>query len=34
MALIVAHNFRLKGVATLLGAMRRLRTEGRCAQCD
>ncbi len=29
MALIVAHNFRLKGVATLLGAMRRLQTEGR-----
>ena len=29
MALIVAHNFRLKGVATLLGAMRRLQTAGR-----
>ncbi len=29
MALIVAHNFRLKGVATLLGAMRRLRTADR-----
>ena len=29
MALIVAHNFRLKGVATLLRAMRRLRTAGR-----
>ena len=31
MALIVAHNFRLKGVATLLGAMRRLRTAGGAA---
>ena len=29
MALIVAHNFRLKGVATLLAAMRRLQTAGR-----
>ncbi len=29
MALIVAHNFRLKGVATLLRAMRRLKTAGR-----
>ena len=28
-ALIVAHNFRLKGVATLLQAMRRLRGAGR-----
>ena len=28
MALIVAHNFRLKGVTTLLHAMRRLRTAG------
>jgi UDP-glucose:(heptosyl)LPS alpha-1,3-glucosyltransferase len=29
LALIVAHNFRLKGVATLLGAMRRLAAAGR-----
>ncbi len=29
MVLVVAHNFRLKGVATLLRAMRRLRTAGR-----
>ncbi|MGA2256656.1 MAG: glycosyltransferase family 4 protein, partial [Thermoguttaceae bacterium] len=29
MALIVAHNFRLKGVATLLGTIRRLQTAGR-----
>jgi len=28
-ALIVAHNFRLKGVATLLASLRRLRTAGR-----
>src|SRR5208283_3706932 len=28
-ALIVAHNFRLKGVATLLASLRRLRTDGR-----
>ena len=28
-ALIVAHNFRLKGVATLLASMRRLQTAGR-----
>jgi UDP-glucose:(heptosyl)LPS alpha-1,3-glucosyltransferase len=29
LALIVAHNFRLKGVATLLGALRRLQAAGR-----
>jgi UDP-glucose:(heptosyl)LPS alpha-1,3-glucosyltransferase len=29
LALIVAHNFRLKGVGTLLGAMRRLQSAGR-----
>ncbi len=32
MALIVAHNFRLKGVATLLGAMRRWQTAGRAVR--
>ena len=32
MALIVAHNFRLKGVATLLAAMRRLQSAGRKVQ--